>query len=253
MNIQDYVTRIGINIQPDASVETLHDLHLAHLRTVPFENLDISIGRKIQLNKENLWKKIVVQKRGGFCYELNGLFAWLLKEIGFEVFFLNARVYNEKDNTLGINFDHLTLLVKIPNKSTLWLADVGFGDSFTFPLDIDNANWQDQGLCSYCLEPFQNGYQLWQKGFGGKTVRQYYFDLTAHNFPLEYEAACVYHQTSPDSIFTKNRIISRATEEGRISLDNNELIITKQGRQTRAPVNEGERAALLKEYFGVVL
>ena len=252
MNIQDYLSRIGFDGEPSLSAETLHALQLAHMKTVPFENLDISLGRKIRLDVESLWDKIIVKKRGGFCYELNGLFAWLLKEIGFEVTHLNGRVYSKKDNTLGIDFDHLVLLVKIPNDHTRWLADAGFGDSFTQPLKIEDTDWQEKGLRSYRLEPFQNGYQLWQKGFSGKTDRQYYFDAAAHNFPLEYEAACVYHQTSPNSTFTKNRIISRVTEDGRISLDSDELIITRNGRQTRSPIREEERAYLLKEHFGVV-
>ncbi len=252
MNIQDYLSRIGFDKAPDLSAETLHALQLAHMKTVPFENLDISLGRKIRLDVESLWDKIIIKKRGGFCYELNGLFAWLLKEIGFEVAYLNARIYNQKDNSFGIDFDHLVLLVKIPNERTRWLADAGFGDSFTQPLKIDDTNWQEQGLRSYRLEPFQNGYQLWQKGVGGKTDRQYYFDAAAHNFPLEYEAACVYHQTSPNSIFTKNRIISRVIEDGRISLNDGELIVTRNGEKTRSPIHEEERVYLLKEHFGVV-
>jgi N-hydroxyarylamine O-acetyltransferase len=73
---------------------------------VPFENLDIARERPIRLTEEALWDKIVVQKRGGFCYELNGLFAWLLRQSGFDVSYLNARVYNGQGQ-LGIDFDHL--------------------------------------------------------------------------------------------------------------------------------------------------
>ncbi|MFN8382575.1 MAG: arylamine N-acetyltransferase [Anaerolineales bacterium] len=254
MNTQDYLLRIGFEDKADLSIETLRALQITHMKAVPFENLDISLGRKIQLDQESLWDKIIIRRRGGFCYELNGMFAWLLKQLGFDVTYLNARVYSERDRTLGIEFDHLALLVKTPNSSIHWLADVGFGDSFIQPLDMDNVNWQVQGLRAYRLEPFQNGYQLWQKGYGGEAERQYYFDRTAHNFPLEYEAACVYHQTSPDSIFTKKRIISRATNiDSRITLNDNELIVTSEGKQVRSAVTEKERTSLLKEHFGVVL
>ncbi|MBE0683533.1 MAG: arylamine N-acetyltransferase [Anaerolineales bacterium] len=253
MKLEDYLSRINFHGETSLSSETLHSLQGMHLRTVPFENLDISLGRKIQLDLNSLWDKIIVKRRGGFCYELNGLFAWLLKEIGFDVTYLNARDYHEENDTFGIDFDHLTLLVKTPNETTRWLVDVGWGDTFTQPLDIDTPNWQDQGMRAYRLEPFRNGYQLWQRGNDGKTDRQYYFELTPHNFPLEYEAACVYHQTSPNSIFTKNRIISRATEDGRVSLDNDELIITRYGQKTRTPIHEEERPALLKAYFDVIL
>ena len=253
MNIQDYLSRIRFDGIPSLSSETLHALQLAHMETVPFENLDISLGRTIKLDIESLWDKIIIRKRGGFCYELNGMFAWLLKEIGFEVTYLNARVYSEKKDAFGIDFDHLALLVGIPNDPVRWLADVGFGDSFTQPLKMDTSSWQEQGLRSYRVESFENGYQVWQRGSEGKTVREYCFDLAAHNFPFEYEAACVYHQTSPNSTFTKNRIISRATEDGRVSLNDDEIIITRNGEQTRMAIREVQRADLLKEYFGVVV
>ena len=74
-------------------------------------------------------EKIVVHNRGGFCYELNGGFAWLLRQLGFEVTYLNARVYS-RDGRLGMEFDHLALLVSIAGSTDRWLADVGFGDSF---------------------------------------------------------------------------------------------------------------------------
>src|ERR671921_759652 len=96
MDVQTYLARIQYfkPVKPDA--QTLQELHLAHMQNVPFENLDIGLKRPILLTEEALWNKIVVQKRGGFCYELNGLFARLLKEIGFHVTYLNARVYNRK-------------------------------------------------------------------------------------------------------------------------------------------------------------
>lgn len=251
MNIQDYLSRIQFNGELDTTQETLHTLQLSHLKAIPFENLDISLKREIKLDMESLWEKIIIKKRGGFCYELNGLFAWLLKNIGFQVTYLNARV--NQSGTLGIDFDHLTLMVEIPAQSTRWLADVGWGDTFTQPLEIDNPNWQQQGLRAYQLEPLQNGYQLWQRGYGGRTERQYFFDLVAHSYPSEYEAACIYHQTSPHSIFTTNRIISRLTEDGRISLENQELIVTKNGKRIKSAVNEKQRDFLLKDHFGMVL
>ena len=254
MNIHTYLRRIQYThaIKPD--VDTLCRLQLAHLRNVPFENLDIGLKRVIQINESDIWNKLVVNKRGGFCYELNGLFAWLLKQIGFEVTYLNARDYYEENNTFGIDFDHLVLMVRIPNESTRWLVDVGWGDTFTQPLDIDNPEWQEQGLRAYRLEPFRDGYQLWQKDLGGKTERQYYFDLTPHQFPAEYDAACHYHQTSPQSIFTRKRIISRLTEDGRISLDNDRLIVTAHGQRKEFPIqNVSEFHSLLKQHFDITL
>lgn len=253
MNIPAYLTRMNYSasVKPDA--ETLHGLQSAHLLSIPFENLDIGLNQPIQLSEEALWDKIILRKRGGFCYELNGLFARFLKQIGFDVTYLNARVFNREEKP-GIDFDHLALLVKIPQEPTRWLADVGFGDSFTEPLSFEMGNEQVQGLRSYRLEQTTEGYITWQKNYDGTWERQYFFDLQPHNFPDEYEAACLYHQTSPKSSFTRASIISRATPEGRISLEDGSLIITTNGqREERLVPDREEYQALLKEHFGVVL
>ena len=253
MNIPAYLTRMNYSatLKPDA--ETLHGLQLAHLLSIPFENLDIGLKRPIQLREEALWDKIILRKRGGFCYELNSLFAWLLKQIGFDVTYLNARVFN-REGELGLDFDHLALLVKIPQDPTLWLADVGFGDSFNEPLSLDVRDEQMQSLRSYRLEQTSEGYVTWQKNYDGSWERQYFFDLQPHNFPAEYEAACLYHQTSPKSSFTRASIISRATPDGRVSLESGRLIITTQGqRKERLIVNQEEYQMLLKDLFEDVL
>jgi N-hydroxyarylamine O-acetyltransferase len=249
MDIRPYLTRMQyfMPVKPDA--QTLQGLHLAHMQNVPFENLDIGLKRQILLTEEALWNKIVVQKRGGFCYELNGLFAWLLKEIGFNMTYLNARVYN-REGELGIDFDHLALLVNIPNTTTRWLADVGFGDSFNLPLDFEERGEQVQGLRSYRLEQAGDGYTTWQKNYDSSWERQYFFDLQPHSFPVDYEPACSYHQTSPESSFTRGSIISRATADGRVSLEGEHLILTKNGQRSVRPINKDEYQALLREYFG---
>jgi N-hydroxyarylamine O-acetyltransferase len=252
MNVQEYLSRINFTKPVHMDVETLRGLQLAHMLTVPFENLDISLGRKMQLSEQALWDKIVVHKRGGFCYELNGLFAWLLKDIGFEVTYLNARDYHPESDTFGIDFDHLVLMVRIPNESTRWLVDVGYGDNFTMPMNLDDRKEQIEGLRGYWIEPLKGGYQLWRRNHDETRQRQYYFDLTAHIFPSEYEATCLYHQTSPESFFTQHRIVSRLTHSGHISLDNDRLIITKNGGQEEKTIRENKRQQLLKEYFDVV-
>ena len=253
MDISAYLARIDYAkaIKPD--VQTLRELQLAHVLHVPFENLDVRLKRPIQLSEQALWNKIIIQKRGGFCYELNGLFASLLNEIGFAVTYLNARVYN-RAGELGIDYDHFALLVKIPGQSVRWLADVGFGDSFNEPLNFEERGEQVQGLRTYRLEQTSDGYITWQKNYDGSWERQYLFDLQPHNFPADYEAACLYHQTSPESSFTRGRVISRATPDGRVSLEDGQLILTKNGqRSQRSLESKDEYHLLLKEYFGISL
>ena len=253
MNIVDYLERIGFTGTLGQDIETLRRLQLEHMKTIPFENLDIELKHPIQIDEPSIWEKLIVHKRGGFCYELNGLFAWLLKQIGFEVTYLNARVFDREGN-LGIDFDHLALLVQIPGQPVRWVADVGFGDSFMEPLNLDDRGEQVQGLRAYRLEQISEGYVVWQRNYDGTWERHYYFDLQPHRFPEEYESACLYHQTSPKSSFTRGSIISRATSNGRVSLEDGRLIFTENGQRTeRLLDSENEYHVLLKEYFGVIL
>ena len=248
-----YLARIGYtgDIKPD--VQTLRGLHGAHMLRVPFENLNIVQKRPILLTEEALWDKMIVRKRGGFCYELNGLFAQLLQELEFDITYLNARVYNRKGR-LGIDFDQLALLVRIPGQPGRWLADVGFGDSFHEPLSFEERSEQVQGLRAYRLEQVHDGFITWQKNYDGAWERQYFFDLQPHTFPVEYQLACLYHQTSSKSSFTRGSIVSRATSEGRVSLQDGRLILTKAGQRTEQQIADlAEYNRLLKQHFDITL
>ena len=251
MDIQAYLERISYDKSVHPDVETLAGLHRAHLLTVPFENLDIQLGKSIQLAEQALWEKIIAHRRGGFCYELNGLFAWLLEQIGYNVTYLNGRVYSDTRKR-GREFDHLTLLVEIPNQAIRWLADVGFGDSFVEPLNLELEGEQTQGPRAYRLERVEDGINLWQRDFAGTWGRQYFFDFQPRVFPTDYETTCLYHQTSPESSFTHNSIVSRLTPDGRITLDNKRLIITENGQRiTRLLNSDQEYRSLLKKHFGI--
>lgn len=253
MDIQAYLVRINYDGPMGLNFATLRGLHRAHMLSVPFENLDIvPLQRPIHLNEQALWNKIIVNRRGGFCYELNGQFAWLLKEIGFEVTYLNGRVYNRAGER-GRDFDHLTLLVKIPGRSGRWLADVGFGDSFLEPLTFEETGEQPQAVRAYRLEPVKGGLDMLQRDYDGKWERQYFFDSQPRKFPDDFEDACLYHQTSPQSGFTRGSAISIATPDGRITLDDGHLIVTKNGMRDEKSIDQEERPVLLQKYFGVIL
>src|SRR5262245_64571627 len=108
-----YLDRLAYAGSTTTTAETLAELHVAHLLAVPFENLSIHSGETIRLDPDWLFDKIVGRRRGGFCYELNGLFAELLVDLGFHVERLAARVYGAVGH-LGIPFDHMALAVSIP-------------------------------------------------------------------------------------------------------------------------------------------
>src|SRR5246127_1155601 len=140
MDTAAYLARIGYTESTVPSSDSLRALHAAHLYAVPFENLDISLGRKITCEEERFLHKIVALRRGGFCYELNGAFAALLRELGFRVTLLSARVARE-GGSASPDFDHLALRVDLDEP---WLADVGFGDSFLEPLRLIPEIEQEQ-------------------------------------------------------------------------------------------------------------
>src|ERR1700694_5099663 len=139
-DVQSYLARVGYKESTSPTLETLRALHYAHLLTVPFENLDIALGRKIALEEDFFIRKIVERRRGGFCYELNGAFAALLRALGFRVTLLSCRVARQ-DGSYGPEFDHLTLRVDLEEP---WLADVGFGDCFLEPLRLGSRLEQEQ-------------------------------------------------------------------------------------------------------------
>jgi N-hydroxyarylamine O-acetyltransferase len=211
--------------------------------------LDIHLGRPIIPEEIALYRKIVEQRRGGFCYELNGLFAWLLRELGFEVTLLSARV-SHGDGSFSREFDHLTLLVQLEAR---WLADVGFGECFREPLRLDEPGEQKQPLGSYRLNQEGNAWIFWEHDRTTGWQPQYQFTLQPRRL-ADFAEMCHYHQTSPESHFTQKRICSLATPQGRVSLSDSRLIITANGRrEERELVGRGEYEAALRDWFGVEL
>jgi len=251
VNIAAYLDRINYHGPLAPTAETLRELQVSHLLTVPFENLSIHAKQPIALDDNALFEKIVKRRRGGFCYEANGLFAALLRALGFDVTMLSAGVANA-DGGFGPDFDHMALMVAIDER---WLVDVGFGDSFLEPLLIDKRDEQRQGERAYRIDSDGRHLILMRRDgvADGEWKAQYRFTLQPHEYS-DYEEMCRYHQTSPQSHFTRGRICSRATPDGRVTLSEMRLIITRNGeRQERALANEDEYAAMLRERFGVVL
>lgn len=249
MNIQAYLQRINYRGPIDPTALTLRELQLAHLLAVPFENLSIHSNEPIVLDDDALFDKIVSRRRGGFCYELNGLFAALLRALGFKVDMLSARVANS-EGVFGPDFDHMALLVSLEDR---WIADVGFGDSFLEPLLLKEPGEQLQGARAYKIVPNDGQRTLMQREGGGEWQAQYRFGLQPYNY-ADYADMCIYHQTSPQSHFTQKRVCTRATPQGRITLSDLRLITTSNGeRQERTLADEGEYANMLREQFGLVL
>jgi N-hydroxyarylamine O-acetyltransferase len=252
MDVEAYLRRIKYSGSPNPDrlrADILRALHRAHLFVVPFENLDIHLGRNILCEENRFLDKIVNEHRGGFCYELNGAFAALLRALGFRVTLLSARV-PRRDGGVGPEFDHLTLRVDLEEA---WLADVGFGDCFLEPLRLDSRVEQPQNGRVYRLASVTDGIHRVQVRAEGKWKTEYTFALQPRELS-DFAEMCHYHQTSPESHFTRQKICSLATPDGRVTLADLKLIETHGATRTeRLLSGDEEWRAKLTELFGIVL
>lgn len=248
MNVNSYLRRINYSGPLTPAADTLRRLQVAHLLTVPFENLSIHWGEPIVLDDEALFDKVVRRGRGGFCYELNGLFAALLRALDFDVIMLSAAVKND-ENGFGPDFDHMTLMVSLEER---WLVDVGFGDCFREPLRLDDRRPQKEGHRAYRVESNGDYRVLYRREGSAPWEAQYRFTLTPYEY-ADFDEMCRYHQTSPQSHFTQRRVCSRATPDGRITLSERRLITTSNGsRHEQQLPDEAAVAAALQEHFGIL-
>ncbi|MFJ9730840.1 arylamine N-acetyltransferase [Streptomyces sp. NPDC101171] len=279
-----YLRRIGAARPQHPTAEALRELHLRHLRTVPFENLSIHLGEEIVLEEERLLDKVVGRRRGGFCYELNGAFGALLTALGYEVELLAGRVYGD-EGRLGIPYDHLALRVRTADGAD-WLADVGFGAHSHFPLSLAERGEQTDpggtfrvteagpdpagvtgaapgpaGVSGAAPDPAgvtgtagpgsaAGGADLDVLRNGGPQYRL----ETRPRALADFTGGAWWHSTSPRSHFTRSLVCSRLTEDGgRLTLSGRVLTTTApDGRkETREPATDEEVLALYREEFGI--
>lgn len=245
MNVDAYLERIGYTGSRAPTAETLRNLHRSHLFSVPFENLDIALGRRIVPSLERFFDKIVGAGRGGFCYELNGLFAWLLEQLGFPVTMLSARVCDGAQP--GPEFDHLTLAVGGDRNV---IADVGFGDSFLEPFAMDTMAVHQNSAYRVTGPEAERALE---RRRDAEWERQYIFSVVPRRL-ADFAGMLEYHQTSPASHFTHKPICSMATETGRLTLSGRRAIVTAGSRRDEREVADAdEYRTLLKDWFGMDL
>lgn len=247
MEAAAYLERIGLTAPPARDLSGLRRIQEHHLRTVPFENLDIMCGRPIQLDVQALYDKIVRRRRGGYCYELNGLAAWLLLRLGYCVSMLSGCV-RHKDGTFGPDFDHMLLLVEV---GPAVVVDVGFGDSARSPLRLTGEPASDiSGTYRIGRAPHASD-RFVEKLDAGVWAPQVRFTLQPRRLQ-DFAAMNLYQQTSPESHFTHGTICSLATTDGRISMTDEAIVVSRRGQKLRQPIRSaGERSAALISYFGI--
>lgn len=247
MEIPKYLERIKYDSDLKTTKENLFKLQRHHLLYVPFENLDIHYGRKISLNLLEFFEKIVIKNRGGFCYELNGLFNELLKTIGFNSQLISGRVYVES-NVYGQEFDHMAIIVVIENKS--YLVDVGFGKFVLEPLEFIIGVPQVDDCGTFIIDKFDKDYYVISAVENHKRTPEYIFKIKERQLN-EFAAMCYFHQSSNDSHFTKKKVISLARPNGRITLNNKTFKITENSKTETFEFEETEFETYLEKYFGI--
>lgn len=247
--VVSYLNRISANGIQKPTPDALMYLQRQHLLNVPFENLDIHRNVPIELGIEKLFSKVVLNNRGGFCYELNSLFNELLRSLGFVTRLISARVADGKGG-FGNEFDHMAIIVS--TGADEFLSDVGFGE-FTFaPLKVIKGIAQYDERGNFIISQHDEKYLLVRKILEQSYVDQYLFTLQGHNVS-EFEGMCMYHQTSPESHFVQKKLCSLPYEGGRLTVTGDILKKTEGSKITETKLNDAaEVAEALRKYFGIV-
>jgi N-hydroxyarylamine O-acetyltransferase len=248
LDLDAYLERIGYRGPVEPTRGVLDELHLGHVTKIPFENLDILLGRPIRLDLESLQHKLVQGRRGGYCFEHNTLFAAALEEIGFGVTRLAARV---RFGTRGVTArTHMTLRVEVKGEGRL--ADVGFGAGSIFrsiPIepgrDVDQFGWR------FRLVDDGENRVLQTRRPGG------WADLYAFTFEpqhaVDYELANHYTSTHPSSPFTRTLTAQLSAPERLLVLRGRKLIEETPFDESVSEVGEDELLGVLAERFTLVL
>jgi N-hydroxyarylamine O-acetyltransferase len=245
-----YLRRLGFATPPAVSLDGLRALQRAHLVAVPFENASVLRGEAIEVDTAGFVRKVASGGRGGFCFELNGAFAWLLEQVGFEVALLPGRFWG--GDGLGPPNEHLALRVRLDGSS--WLVDVGAGYSFLEPLRLAVREEQADPAGRFRLAPVGDGAGSIDVEWlhrDGRWRPHYRFEdrpvpLTA------FVDVCEHLRTSTDSPFTRGWICARALPGGGwATLDGSHLVVTEGGTRVDETLEGGALEAALARWFGV--
>ncbi len=251
LDVDAYLARVGYDGDLRATAETLHALHRAHAAAIPFENLDIVLGRGISLEMDAMQEKLLRHLRGGYCFEHNLLFAALLERLGYRVRRLAARVQPGKSGPRT----HMLLIVEADGAQ--WLADVGFGAALLEPIPFGAAATARQGVrqggWTYGVERREGGIWLLRSWNPDGWSELYAFTLEPQR-PIDYVVHNHYTATHPASPFVGQVVAIRTTLEVRHTLRGRELTTTRpDGSTERRELANSELIGVLRNTFGIAL
>lgn len=245
-DLNAYLERIGHPGQPGADLAGVTGLLRHQLRAVPFENLDVRAGRGVSLEPEAIVDKIVRRRRGGYCYELNGLFAMALAALGIEYRFVGCRPMTYPARRPRT---HMALLARLDGED--WLCDAGFGSyGLRAPMRLAEAGEVRQDDDVFQLAPMNDREYRLRARVEGDWADQYCFDLGHHEW-VDFLPANWLNSTHPETLFTRHLVVMRQTPEGRVILFDDRLKTVVGGETTTRAVSEAERPGLLAALFGL--
>jgi N-hydroxyarylamine O-acetyltransferase len=246
MDLAAYLDRIGFAGVPTVDRTTLERIQRLHLLAIPYENLDVQLGRPRTTDPAGAFDKLVTLRRGGWCYEMNGLLGWALAEIGFPVTRLASGVMRSVAGD-GVVGNHLVLRVDLDE--TPILADVGLGDGPFTPFPMVEGPFNDRGL-DFRLERLEGG---WWRLHNHALARPPDFDLHLENADEALlSSRCQWLQSDPQSMFVQTLICQRFTPEEHVDLIGRVLRrYGKAGVSERLLGSADELVAVLEDVFGI--
>jgi N-hydroxyarylamine O-acetyltransferase len=249
LDLDAYLARIGYDGPLEPTLPVLQALHALHPRAIPFENLDVLTGRGVRIDLASVQAKLVQDRRGGYCFEHNSLFAAVLQAIGFDVATLAARVQWRLTEEQVTPRTHMALAVILPEG--VYQADVGFGGLVqAAPLKLEPETEQDTGSGLFRFVAVGDELQL-QFHLRDGWAPMYQLSLTPQQ-PVDYELPNWFVSTHPDSIFTANLLAAWVGEDRRYALMNNQLsVYHHNGEVERKELTPEGIEALMHGTFGV--
>lgn len=245
MNIDTYLKRIACT-KEQPSLSYLHNLQQTHLFTVPFENLDVIRRIPIYLCLTSIYDKVIRHNRGGYCYELNGLFHWALRQLQFDAKIVPASVMRP-NGTFAKKHTHVAIIVQIDEKR--YLTDVGFGHAQYAPLSLNGTVHTDVSGTYKIKQVDNDTYRLMRKK--ESEWRTIYEFLTTEWHLTDFHEGCVFNQVSPHSTFTQQDLVTMANPDGRITLRDHELTKTENGQTSKKTITAATKIKLLEELFRI--
>jgi len=246
--LSDYLEHISFDDEPAPALEVLGRLLARHVQRVPFENLDVQLGARLTTDPAAAYEKIVLKKRGGWCYEQNGLFGWALSEIGFDVTRVAAAVMRiERGNVAHAN--HLCLLVKPADADETFLVDVGFGGSMIAPIPLAESDYQQAPFHIGLRKTGDGHWRFWEDLGKG----EFSFDFLDE--PADEDALtdkCDFLQTDPSSGFVQNLVAQiRLPDQHKTLRGKVFSLATTNGIETTILSSADELFAVLRDEFRV--